>query len=283
MLNDKKRSLAEIDLAKLSLLAMATKHSIDEANINISQGVHHSIFDRCLELLKTLNKSENVPKQDRSLVTILIAYYQLALADTPEHKLRLTNGAMLDAFILVIGKTVERIAKSVQMEVNGFFDKEENSTEDQYHLTVVRFEFTKEVWNVAVVDADFNNATECFINDKPLKKMNDQQYWTFLLLKTIVTAMAVERANELKKSMARELPIVLEKAKQMADIMNVPLEDCLTIALECSYIHDNEDVGLPVTRGNLVQFIKMDLGCTLEQAYKAVQVWFSGDDEEIRA
>ena len=282
MLSNDKRSSSEIDLAMLSLLSMATKHSIDEANVNISQGVYYSIFDRCLELLKTLSTSEVVPKCDRRLVATLIAYYQLALAEVPEHKLRVTNGAMLDAFVLVIGSTVKRLAKSTKMGINGFFDKEENNIEDQYHLTVVRFEFKKHVWEVAVIDADMTKPSKCYVNDKLLENMTEQEYWVLLLLKTVVTAWAVEKANELKKNIARKLPIVMDNAEKMAAITGVPLDACLTLALEFSYIYDNEDIGRPVTRGDLVQFIKMDLGCTLEQAYKAVQVWFSGDDEEIR-
>ena len=277
------RSASDKDNALLSLLGMATKHSLVEIQEEMAIGASFSIFDRCLKHLEALEQSKHVPERDRGLVSSLIEKYKLTLSETPENKLKLKNGAMLDAFMVVIGKTIEKFARSVVTEVSTFIEEGLEDGVSPYQLTVMRFEFTEDVWQVAAINADPDIPTECYINDIKLTSMTTDKFWVLSLLKGVVVAEAVKNANESKKILALSNPLVAANAQKMADILDLDIDECLTMALEFHYIQSNEDVGYPVTRGKLVQFVKVDFGCTMKQAYKVVQIWFDGNDEEIKA
>lgn len=283
MTNSNERSYADLERVKLSLLGMAVSHSLNNTHTDIANGISSNIFDTCAMHLDTLKESSHVPDGDKMLVEQLIEHYKLALSETPQKQLSTKHGAMLDAFMLMIGRLVRGFAKSVQLEASEFIDTDVEGVENPYHITVVRFEFTDEVWQVAAVNADPEVPTDTYVNNVKLGQLDDSNHWVQAILKGIVVSMAVDTANKAKKEMALSMPVVAAKAQAMADIIGIDMDDCLTMALEFNYISETEDVGYPVTRGSLVQFIKMDLGCTLEQAYKAVQVWFDGNNEEIRA
>lgn len=276
------RSKTELQKTKLSLLAMAVSHSLKEAQEEISIGANISVFDKCLGHLKVLSESKHVPDRDIPLVGELITDYQLVLGDMPEKQLKAIGGAMLDYFMLAVGHTVAKFADSIEFEVSDFIEVDGNVEGGIYHLTVVRFVFSDEAWLVAAINADPNVPTDTYVNDVKIEELTNDTFWVAALLKGVVVSMAVERANAEKRRAALADPNVAEKAAKMAEIMNVEVKDCLTMALEFNHIVEADDVGYPVTRGKLVQFVKMDFGCSLEQAYKVVQVWFEGNDENIR-
>lgn len=191
------------------------------------------------------------------------------------------GGSRIDFFMSVITEVVKQTVKSVEVINNKIVSVKihftgnsdhSNNFQDR-HLVTVGFAFGEQDWRVDVFDSNPEIRAAIHINGEIKTKPSGDERLLCSLFNSVALYISIEEALNIENEEESKNPVILSKAKMMAEILGGDFRNYLSSALElhaASRPHDDKDA---VSDNDLASIIQNEHRCTSNQAYQVVMIF----------
>lgn len=189
----------------------------------------------------------------------------------------------IDFFMSVVTTVVKQIADHVEVINNriisvrlGNFDS--NSDDDQTgfqdrHQVTVGFTFGDKKWVIETFDSNPNLRAVVHVNGVANPKFDEAERLLYSLLTSVSLYISIEKAIYLENEVETKNPVILSKAKMMADILGGDFRNYLSSALELHAASRPSNGSDAVSDKSLAEIIQDEHKCTLNEAAQVVMIF----------
>lgn len=187
------------------------------------------------------------------------------------------GASRIDFFMAVVTSVVKKIVSQVDVINNKItsvrLDHINETDFKDRHLVTVEFSYGTKQWVYDVFDSDPNIRPPVKLNGVKTTKLDKTSSLIRSLLNSVALYIAMEKALFIENEVAAKNPVILTKAKMMAEVLGGDFRNYLSAALELHAASRPLDEKDAISDEMLAKIIKDEYRCTSNEADQVVMVF----------
>lgn len=202
--------------------------------------------------------------------------------DSPSKKVLSNIGAnQIDFFMSVITTVVKQTVNTVEVLNNHIVsvrldylddDSQKEVFQDRHQVTV-GFGIGDKNWIIDTFDSNPEIRPVVHVNGVPNPKLDESERLVCALLTSVALYISVEKALHLEHEVEAKNPVILMKAKMMADILGGDFRNYLSSALELHAASRPIGNNKAISDKDLAKIIQDEYRCTSNEADQVVMIF----------